>query len=573
MENTFDRNDRRGRTNPDTDQSEKVPRVRETHDGDQPEQVPPRYESPGRQGPDPQTDARGVGGRTEASQGAAISRRTVSEADRQRLMKHREQEAKNRARRKRRQKTLLLRTAILAAFLLLLGAGIFFLGNTLSKDTARAKAKAEKQAEIDAEEKRLSERRAAIAVADELAKTYDYDAAIDLLKAQEGYENDADLLDAIARYMAAKTNLVAKDVTTIPHIFFHSLLVDPERTFDTAKWDADSIAGMNAWMTTVEEFDKIIQQMYDNGYVLVRMRDLVTTKTDEKTGKVTFERNKSLMLPADKKPYVLSIDDWSYYHSYEGKGLADKAVLDENGEVKCQYTDAQGNVHIGDYDVLPRLNTFLKEHPDGAYKGARGMIAMTGYNGVFGYRTDVAYKTRERLDADQAAYLASHPEFDWDQEVQSAIAIADAVKASGWEFACHTWGHLSVTGKSVEALKTDQEKWQNTVANITGPTDTIIFAHGNDIGTWRDYDAATNPVYAYFKSIGYDFYANVDASAPYWLQIRSDYLRQGRIDCDGLQMWRAISGAAKTNVFESLFDVESVFDTRRPTPVSATGKR
>ncbi len=508
----------------------------------------------------------------ERSQAKKDRKRATYEEERARILEERDRAARVKARRARRRKVIIVRTTLLTAFLFLLGAGIYYASNALAKDGARAKAKAEKEAEINAEEQRLADRRAAIARADALAETYDYDAAIDLLKSQDDYENDADLLDGIARYMAAKTSLVAKDVTTVPHIFFHSLLVDPERTFDE-KWDADTRAGMNAWMTTVEEFDKIIQQMYDNGYVLVRMRDLVTVETDEETGKKTYAKNKSLMLPADKKPYVLSIDDWSYYHSYDGKGLADKAVLDENGEVKCQYTDAQGNVSIGDYDVLPRLNTFLKAHPDAAYRGARGMIAMTGYNGVFGYRTDVAYKTRERLDADQAAYLAAHPEFDYDAEVREAKKIADAVKAGGWEFACHTWGHLSVTGKSVETLSADQDKWQNTVANITGPTDTIIFAHGNDIGSWRDYDAETNPVYAYYKSMGYDFYANVDASAPYWLQIRGDYLRQGRIDCDGLQMWRAISGAAKINVFEDLFDVESVFDKRRPTPVSASGKR
>ena len=33
-------------------------------------------------------------------------------------------------------------------------------------------------------------------------------------------------------------------------------------------------------MTTIEEFDKITQQMYDNGWVLIRMRDLVTESRD-----------------------------------------------------------------------------------------------------------------------------------------------------------------------------------------------------------------------------------------------------------------------------------------------------
>ena len=420
-------------------------------------------------------------------------------------------------------------------------------------------------------EQALEARRASIAEARKLAAGYDYDGAIALLESQDNYETDNDIVNEIAKYTAEKSTLEAKDMTKVPHIFYHSLIVDTQRAFDTSKWSADEVAGINAWMTTIEEFDKITQQMYDNGWVLIRMRDMVT-ETRNEDGTVTFAQNNNLLLPADKRPFVLSIDDWSYYHSYDGKGYGEKAVVDADGKVKIQYTDAQGNVSIGDYDVLPRLNTFLDAHPDGAYKGARGMAAMTGYNGVFGYRTDAAYKTGELLDKTQAAWLKAHPDFNWEEDVAQATKVAKAVKASGWEFACHTWGHLSVTGKSVESLAADQDRWQNTVANITGKTDTIIFAHGNDIGTWRDYDASTNDVYAYFKRMGYNFYANVDATSEYWVQIRKDYVRQGRIDCDGLQMWRAKSGAAKTNVFENFFNVNDVFDSRRPTPVSATGK-
>ena len=493
------------------------------------------------------------------------------------LREEEERRIKNKERSMRRAKKekhqqILIRALGLVAVLTVLTVIIFFVVNDHVHDRQEQEAyKAQKEAEIAAEEAALAARRASIAEAEKLAVIYDYDGAIALLQSQENYDTDNDLINAIAKYTAEKSALEAKDVTTVPHIFYHSLIVDPARAFDSSKWAADEIAGINAWMTTVEEFDKITQQMYDNGWVLIRMRDLVV-ETKNEDGSVSFSQNKNLLLPADKHPFVLSIDDWSYYHSYDGKGYGDKAVVDENGKVKIQYTDADGNVSVGDYDVLPRLNTFLEAHPDGAYKGARGMAAMTGYNGVFGYRTDVAYKTGERLSKDQAAWLEAHPDFDWDKEVAEATKVAEAAKASGWEFACHTWGHLSVTGKSVDTLSTDQEKWQNTVANITGKTDTIIFAHGNDIGTWRDYDASTNDVYAYFKSMGYNFYANVDASNQYWVQIRKDYVRQGRIDCDGLQMWRAKSGEAKTNVFEAFFDVNDVFDSRRPTPVSATGK-
>ena len=325
---------------------------------------------------------------------------------------------------------------------------------------------------------------------------------------------------------------------------------------------------MNAWMTTVDEFDKIVQKMYDNGYVFVRLRDLVV-ETKDANGNVSFTRNENLMLPAGKKPVVLSVDDLSYYHSYEKASYPDKLVLDKNGDVKCHYIKSDGTEEVGDFDVVPRLNSFLEKHPDGAYRGARGMIALTGYDGVFGYRTDVAYQTKENLSEDQRVWLDAHPGFNWEQEVAEAAKIAEAIKASGWEFASHTWGHLSVTGKTVEELKTDNEKWVNTVQNNVGPVDTIIFAHGNDIGDWHDY-SSDNEKFTYYKGAGYNFFCNVDGSVPYWVQIRENYVRQGRINLDGYMLYRASQGA--TDVINDMFDAKEVFDQSRPTPVVANGE-
>ena len=401
-----------------------------------------------------------------------------------------------------------------------------------------------------------------------LAAGYDYDRAIELLQTIPGYDTDSDVSAAIAEYQATKNSCVAVDVDTVPHIFYHSLMNDTDRAFNVSVLGQSQVDGMNAWMTTVEEFDKITQQMYDNGYVFVRLRDLVVETTDE-NGNVHFEKNTNLMLPPGKKAVVLSIDDLSYYHSYESAGYPNKLVLDQNGDVKCEYTDASGNTSIGDYDVVPRLNSFLEEHPDGAYKGARGLIAMTGYDGVFGYRTDVAYKTGVDLGRDQQAWLDKHPDFDWENEVAEATKVADAIKESGWEFASHTWGHLSVTDKSAEALQVDNEKWVNTVENIVGDVDTIIFAHGNDIGDWHDY-STDNAKFNYYKSAGYNFFCNVDGSTPYWVQIRDDYVRQGRINLDGYMLYKASTG--QTNVLDNMFNAAEVFDSRRPTPVVANGK-
>lgn len=407
-----------------------------------------------------------------------------------------------------------------------------------------------------------------LAQADLLAQGYDYDGAMELLKTIPDYEANTAVTRAISDYQSAKDACVAVDVTKVPHIFYHSLINDTSAAFNVSVLGQSTVDGMNAWMTTVGEFDKITQQMYDNGYVFVRLRDLVVETTDE-NGNVHFEPNTQLLLPEGKKAVVLSVDDLSYYHSYEAASYPDKLVLDENGDVKCHYVKTDGTEEVGDFDVVPRLNTFLKEHPDGAYKGARGLIALTGYNGVFGYRTDTDYRDKQNLMSDQAKWLEEHPEFDFDSEIAEATKIADALKEEGWEFASHTWGHLSVTNKTVEQLKTDNEKWVNTVQNIVGPVDTIIFAHGNDIGDWTGY-SSDNEKYAYFSSAGYRFYCNVDSSQPYWVQISGSYVRQGRIDLDGYQLYQSSQGL--TTVLDNMFLASQVFDSSRPTPVVANGE-
>ena len=428
----------------------------------------------------------------------------------------------------------------------------------------------EKQTEIETEAPAGSQDPSAqqmISEAQLLAAGYDYDGAIAKLMSISGYDTDASIQQMITDYTSQRDACVPVEPTTVPHIFYHSLLNSTSKAFDVERLGQGAVDGYNAWMVTVDEFDQITQRLYDAGYVYVRLRDLVTQTTDE-DGTVHFAPNTELKLPEGKKAIVLSIDDLSYYHSYEAASFPEKLVLDDNGEVKCLYTDAAGNTSIGDYDVVPRLNSFLKEHPDGAYHGARGLLAMTGYNGVFGYRTDTDYLLQENLMEDQRAWLDSHPDYNYDQDVADATAIADALKEEGWEFASHTWGHLSVTDKSVETLQTDNEKWVATVEPIVGPVDTIIFAHGNDIGSWEGYDG--NEKYAYYNSVGYHFYCNVDGSVPYWVQITDRYVRQGRIDVDGYRLYLAANG--EDSSLSQLINLDGVFNENRPTPVVANGE-
>ena len=503
----------------------------------------------------------------------------MSEQEAREREERRRRRSKREQIRRRRRRRLLVKTGILCVLLAILIVCIVVLAKSFGGDDKKPGKEQDtiqtdgdtlegEEGGTDSDSSGTSERQQIIDDAAYTAAGYDYDGAIAMLQTIENYEADQEIKELIARYQVERDACVPVDVNNVPHIFYHSLINDVNRALNPDVVGESAAAGQNAWMTTIEEFDKITQAMYDNGYVFVRLRDLVVETVDE-DGNNHFTANTNLMLPAGKKAVVLSIDDLSYYHSYKAAGYPNKLVLDENGKVKCEYTDASGNTTVGDYDVVPRLNSFLEAHPDGAYKGARGLIAMTGYNGCFGYRTDVAYKTGEKLGWDQQEWLDEHPDFNWDNEVAEATKIADAIKESGWEFASHTWGHLSVTNKSADALQVDNEKWVNTVQNIVGKVDTIIFAHGNDIGDWRDY-SSDNEKYQYYKSAGYNFFCNVDGSTYSWVQIRDNYVRQGRINLDGYMLYKASSG--QTDVLNSMFNASEVFDSRRSTPVTANGK-
>ena len=406
--------------------------------------------------------------------------------------------------------------------------------------------------------------------AKKLAAMYDYDAAIALLSGSAEADSYTDLINEI---QAEKATCIAYDPEVIPHFFYHSLLND-DRGF-IPELSSDFIAKDNAcWMCSTDEFNTITQQMYDYGVVLVTMRDMVKETVDS-DGDVHFEKNDALMLPPGKHPAVMSEDDLSYYHAYDNQGIAEKLVIDDSGKVKCVYTDEAGEQHIGDYDVVPLLSTFIDEHPDFSYHNAHCIIALTGYNGVLGYRTDEVYATRdpERLDEAQRVWLDAHPDFDFDEDVAEATRIANAMKAEGFEFASHTWGHRHIDTASLESLMTDTERFEENVIPIVGPIDTIIFAHGSDLQGPSDY-SYDNEKFAYYKNHGYNYYSNVDGSVPYWNQIRDNYVRTARINIDGYRLYQAMIGNENSIADMDalgIHDIESFFNKSRITPVEIIG--
>ena len=442
------------------------------------------------------------------------------------------------------------RTAILAlALSLILGNSVYVPAAEDTGDTAAQETAGTEETQAEQTEEAAVSSDTVLLNAQIMYAQYNYDAAIQYLKSQPDFDVNKDYMDLAAKCQVAKGSLVEYPLEQVTHVFFHTLIKDTSKAFDG---DSDE-AGYNQMMTTIDEFNRIIQILYDKGYVLVSPHDMATVNEDG-----TMSRGK-ILLPEGKTPFVLSQDDVSYYHYMDGDGFASRLVLDENGQVKAEYIEDDGTVSVGNYDMVPILDEFISQHPDFSYRGRKGVLAMTGYNGVLGYRTDIAYKTGENLQDNQREFLESHPDFDYEAEVAEATKVAEAMKATGWEFASHTWGHMNATDRSAEDLQTDNEKWEAYVAPILGKTDMIIFAFGADIGGWEGY-SMDNPKFAYYKSRGYNYYCNVDSSQ-YFVQITDEYFRQGRRNLDGYRMYY------NPDLLSDLFDVSEVWDSTRPTPV------
>lgn len=390
-----------------------------------------------------------------------------------------------------------------------------------------------------------------IAQAKLLADGYDYDGAINLLSSST-YASDESVTAAIDEYNATKETLVRADPRKVTHVFFHTLIMDTSKAFDGDSREK----GYNQVMTTKDEFMKILQSMYERGFVLVRLHDVAYEVTAE-DGSRHFQEG-DIMLPEGKKPFVMSQDDVCYYEYMDGDGFASRMIIGEDGKPTNEMKMDDGSVSVGSYDLVPLLDDFIKEHPDFSYRGAKACIAFTGYNGILGYRTDSAYNTDE--------YKAEHPDFNFEEERANAAKVVQCLRDDGFEIASHSWGHRNMGTIPMDKFREDTDKWANEVETLTGPCDIILFPFGSDIGDWHPYDTSSER-FQYLYNKGFRYFCNVDSSQ-YFVQIGDDYMRQGRRNLDGYRMYYDLpeSGVGVDHLSD-LFDVNEVFDRSRPTPV------
>lgn len=409
----------------------------------------------------------------------------------------------------------------------------------------------EASASIAAEEARLNEEAQNLVLeADALAAGFDYDGAISILNRFSGDTSAYPLVgDKLTEYTQAKEQLVAwSDPAQIPNLSFQLLIADTKRAF------AHEIYGssFNRNFVTTGEFTSILQQLYENGYILVSLDDFLTTQTGEDG--TTVYTSKTLYLPNGKKPLVLTQTNVNYnlylidsdgdmLPDEKGGGFASKLVLDENGNFACEMIDENGQTVTGDYDLVPILEKFIATHPDFSYRGARAVLALTGYNGLFGYRT-------------QKAAIDALGETAYGEAVNRATNIAEALRSKGYELAFYTYENIPYGESSATQILSDLQNWQEEAEPILGKLDIMVYAQQSDITAEETYSGEK---YDALKNAGFHYYLGFCNNGENSIQIAAEYVRQGRILVSGSSM------AYHSEWFTNLFDASMVLDKTRGT--------
>ena len=357
-----------------------------------------------------------------------------------------------------------------------------------------------------------------------IAAGYFYDEAIEYLEGIETTESNSPMISAaITEYQNQKDSLTAYE-GDIPHLCFPCLIYDTKRAFD-----GDTMSSTySGSMITVKEFKTILETLYANGYVLINISDIAEDVRDESG--VTRMTRKTLMLPPGKKPVIISQDDVNYASVHNGDGIATKLALD-NGVIKAVYTDEAGHDLKGDYDLIPIVDSFIAEHPDFSYRGAKGIISVSGSNGVFGYDT-----TTSTLNADE-------------EKRATVKEIAEVLVKSGWKIASCGYKHQYMNEMDLEALTDDITQWMDEVGVLVGDVSILFYPYGGEV----EYPSSE---LTYLLDNGFEYLCGLWGESDF-LRIEDSYVRQTRRFIDGYALQNS------SGEFESFFRVGDVLDPER----------
>lgn len=391
----------------------------------------------------------------------------------------------------------------------------------------------------------LAEVQERIAQAAVMAADYDYAGALEVL---EGFSGEMaafpELTQAHAEYAELLENMVGWTGSQVMNLSFHLLIADAQRAFNDSELGSSYLKNF----ITTTEFTAILQQLYDNGYILVSLSDLYSLEFDPTSGRDVYVA-KTLLLPEGKTPIMLTETNSNYYtymvdSNSDGKpdasadGFAYNLCYGEDGFYN-EIVLADGTFTAGAYDLVPLLEAFIAENPGFSYRGARAIIAISGYDGILGHRVN-SY----RLNADQKQAAKD-----------AAIKVVNALRETGYEIACYTYENVNFSIYNASQIQTDLQKWADVVASVIGETDIMVYAREVDIGGTEEYTG--NSKFNVMYNLGYRFFLGNSAAS--WDQVSDLYVRHNRLMVTGSYLQK------HPEWYTGLFDPEAVLDEYRAT--------
>ena len=324
----------------------------------------------------------------------------------------------------------------------------------------------------------------------------------------------------------------------VEHLFFHPVVAYPELAFD-GDYKSD---GIDDWMVTAGEYLKILQSVYDKGYVLVDIADCWSEQTGE-DGQTRMVKN-TLYLPEGKKPLIFSYDDVNYYEYMLTNGFTYKLIIGEDGKLWSWGLDPQGNEVVSrDLDAVTILDKFVEEHPDFSPFGAKGCLSLTGYEGILGYRTQTDSKS-----------WTAEQEANRQKEIEAVKPIVAELKRTGWTFGSHTWGHISLNTRTFDTVTADMQKWFAEVGSLVGETSVLFYPFGGRLD--GDDVQQSGPAFRWMQEHGFRIFCSVGIDS--WSKCKSDI---SAVICDRLHPDGTTLRSAKARErYMKFYDAKDIID-------------
>ena len=367
-------------------------------------------------------------------------------------------------------------------------------------------------------------------------------------------EPPADPYDAVRHYWSEDqlTQAWGPD-QVVEHLFFHPVIAYPQWAFHECPSSQSQKEGLDDWMVTVDEYNKILQSVYDRGYILVAMEDVWSEYTNE-AGETRMRRN-TLMLPEGKKPLIISFDDVNYYPYMLEEGFTSKLVVGEDGQIWAECTDpyTQETFLTQELDATPILDQFVLEHPDFSLNGAKAIFSLTGYEGILGYRT--------HNDIDIAADDPARPAFDANRqaEIEAVKPVIQRLKETGWTFGSHTWGHINLSTRSMEQIQRDTLRWEEEVGSLVGPTSILFYPHGARPDGDHDQNEGYGDQFRWLQSQGFRIFASVGISSFSQVKTGISAVICDRLHPDGTTL-RGGPGGKAVGWYSQFYDCREIID-------------